>query len=222
MPSDKRNLIMATLYSYQLHFFTVQYLLHPKTCLFANFSCSNTCIMVLPKLTFVLLCAPFLSPLLHRKKFVVRVFWLQCKIWVMLTGAFLVLFFACNVAQIVWKCSSDTPWLRDACTFIVGHTLTIGQCLIFVMARLIVEILLCCFPFMMLCNGLKTNEYEEYWLGMFNLQSVCTSYRSKRRCVPRSWCITMLCFQLLKVSKEKYKQRPCLHCSHHPGLPLKP
>jgi len=48
-------------------------MLHPEMYLFVNRSCSNACITVLPKLTFVLLCvqALFLSPLLYRWRFVV-------------------------------------------------------------------------------------------------------------------------------------------------------
>jgi len=32
-----------------------------------------------------------------------------------------------------------------------------------VMAGLIVEILLCCSPFLLLCNRLKISEYEAHW-----------------------------------------------------------
>ena len=51
--------------------------------------------MVLLKLTFVLLCTPFLSPLLQ---FAVRTLWLQCETYVsaVQTGGILTLFFARN------------------------------------------------------------------------------------------------------------------------------
>ena len=42
--------------------------LHPEMCLYANY---NAHIMVLPKLMFILLCSPFLSPLLHRRKYAI-------------------------------------------------------------------------------------------------------------------------------------------------------
>ena len=34
---------------------------------------------------------------------------------------------------------------------------------------LIIEMLSCCFLFIMLCNGLKMSEYEAYWLMSFLL-----------------------------------------------------
>ena len=61
MPSDKRNFVTAK--AMGLIFALYLTLFHPKTCLLANRSSSNACIMVLLKLTFVLLCAQFLSPL---------------------------------------------------------------------------------------------------------------------------------------------------------------
>ena len=57
MPSEKCNSIMAIYSSTSLH---------PQTCLFANRSSSNACIMILSKLTFVLFCTPFLSLLPYR------------------------------------------------------------------------------------------------------------------------------------------------------------
>ena len=56
--------------------------LHPETCLFANHSNSSAWIMVGPKLTFVLLRAPFLSPLSRKWWFTVCLLWLWCETWV--------------------------------------------------------------------------------------------------------------------------------------------
>ena len=91
--------------SYRLDFFTVQCHFIPKTCLFVNCSNSNACIMVLSKLTFVLLCSPFLSWLRHRWQFVLIALWLQCEIWgsTELAGALLTLFIAWNAVQSSWK-----------------------------------------------------------------------------------------------------------------------
>ena len=56
MPSDKHNLTIAIANG------LITTLLCLETCvIFANGSSSNACIMVLPKLTFVLLCTPFFS-----------------------------------------------------------------------------------------------------------------------------------------------------------------
>ena len=57
MPPDKHNSIVAKVIG------LISTLLCPKMCLLANRSSSNDCIMVLPKLTFVLLCAPFATAL---------------------------------------------------------------------------------------------------------------------------------------------------------------
>ena len=44
------------------------------------------------------------------------------------------------------------------------------ECFIFfVMAGLIVAMLLCCSPFIMLCNGLKMSKYKANWLMNFPL-----------------------------------------------------
>ena len=66
---------------------------------------SSARIMVLPKLTFVLLRASFLSPLLCRWWFAVCALWLQCKTWesAVLTGILLTLFFGWNVTYSVWS-----------------------------------------------------------------------------------------------------------------------
>ena len=73
MPSDKRNSIMA------LATGSIFSLLRPEMCLFANRSSSSAHIMVLLKITFVLLCTPFLSPLARRWRFAVRALWLRCE-----------------------------------------------------------------------------------------------------------------------------------------------
>jgi len=82
----------------------------PKTCLFAHCSSSNACIMVLPKLTFVLLCSPFLLPLPHRWWFVVGALWLrfETRVSTVLVGVLLTLFCTWNVTRSVrssWKWS---------------------------------------------------------------------------------------------------------------------
>jgi len=94
MHSDKCNSIMAIATGLSLH---------PEMCLFANRSSSIACIMILPKLTFVLLCIPFLSPLPHRWQFAVHAQWLRCETWVsaVLAGALVTLFFAWNGSQ--WR-----------------------------------------------------------------------------------------------------------------------
>jgi len=57
--------------------------------------------MVLPKLTFVFLRIPFLSPLPCRKRFGVHALWLWCETYVSAVQAaeLLTLFFAWNVSQ---------------------------------------------------------------------------------------------------------------------------
>jgi len=120
-------------------------------CLSANCSSSIACMMVLPKLIFVLLWAPFLYPLPCWGWFAVRALWLQCETRVSteLAGALLTLFFAWNVAQHVREARSETkrsvtPWLSDTPTFKSineVHALTIKHSIFFVMAGLIVVIL---------------------------------------------------------------------------------
>ena len=68
----------------------------PEMCLLTNCSNSNASIMVLTVLKFVLLCAPFLSPLLCRWWFVVCALRLQCETWInaVLGGALLTVFIA--------------------------------------------------------------------------------------------------------------------------------
>ena len=63
-------------------------MLHPKTCIFTNCNSYNGCIMVLRKQTFVHLCTPFLSTLLHGWQFLVHISWLQYETW--LQYAFLI------------------------------------------------------------------------------------------------------------------------------------
>ena len=93
MPSDKHNSILAIATGLIFHCST---LLCPET---ISYSSSNTCIMVLPYLAFVLLCTPFLSPLPCRWRLAARALWLQCKTWVsaVLAGVLQTLFFAWNV-----------------------------------------------------------------------------------------------------------------------------
>ena len=62
--------------THRLDFFTAQYCFILKCTFFINRSSSSACIMVLSKLTFVILCALFLSPLLRRWWFAVRTLWL--------------------------------------------------------------------------------------------------------------------------------------------------
>ena len=81
VPSDKCNSITAE--AMGLIFLQCSTLLHNKTYL-------KTCIMALPKLTFVLLCASFLSPLLHRWQFLKYALWLQCKTRVLVFDKLLV------------------------------------------------------------------------------------------------------------------------------------
>ena len=69
---DKHNSIMAI-----AQFIHCSKSHPPDLCLFTNRSSSNACIMILPKLTFVLLCALFLSSLPCRWQFVVRPLWIQ-------------------------------------------------------------------------------------------------------------------------------------------------
>ena len=98
MPSDKHNSIRLYLQPWFL--FTVQRTsLHPGMCLFANRSSSSAHIMVLPKLTFALLCTPFLSSLARRWQFAVRVLLLRCetRVTTELAGVLLKLFFAWKV-----------------------------------------------------------------------------------------------------------------------------
>ena len=151
-------------------------LLCPKTCLFANHGSSSTCIMVLPKLTFVLLCAPFLSSLVHKWRFVVQALWLWCETRVSpeLAGVSLILFYAWNVVLHVQRARSemkhsDTQWLSHTPTFkwMNGKcTLTIKHSVFSVMSGLIVEIL---FMLFFVHNGLKMSEYKAYWIMGFPL-----------------------------------------------------
>ena len=69
-----------------------------------------TAIITSANLTFVLLCAPFLSPLPHRWQYTVGTLWLLCRSWVSaeLAGVLLTLIFAWNVTQSVWRAESKT------------------------------------------------------------------------------------------------------------------
>ena len=136
-------------------------------CLFTNRSSSNACIMVLPKL-LVLLCVPFLYPLLCRWRFLVHALWLKCKTWVsaVLAGALLTLFFAWNVTQSVrssWKQSIVVHrdrvahrlfWLING-----ARTLTIKHSIFSVMAGLIAEMI-----FMLLSIYNVVGWVENQWM----------------------------------------------------------
>ena len=73
MLSDKHNSILA-IYSYRLDFFAVRYSFALR-CVFLSTTAANVCIMVLPKLTFGLLCVPFFSPLPHRWRIFSMALW---------------------------------------------------------------------------------------------------------------------------------------------------
>ena len=163
---------MLRLWAWLLHCSTS---LHYETCLFTNRSSSNACIMVLPKLTFVLLCTPFSSPLPHKWRFAVCMFWLWCKTWTaaMLAGVLLMLFFAWNVNQTLeeleakQKCSGTACW-RDASTFIsiIGVlTLMIKHSVFSVMTGLIVEKLFMLFS---VYNAVWWAENERMWSTLAN------------------------------------------------------
>ena len=74
---------------------------------------ANISIMILLKISFVLLYAPFLSLLLHSWWFVVCTLLLQCETWIsaLLAGELLVLqsSFPCNATKIVGNKHSDMP-----------------------------------------------------------------------------------------------------------------
>ena len=71
----------------------------PETCLVTNHSSSNACLMVLPKLAFVLLRTLFLSPLLHRWQFVRALHhgFMENLVTAVIVEVFLTLSFAWNV-----------------------------------------------------------------------------------------------------------------------------
>ena len=97
-------------------------LLRLETCLFANRGNSNACIMVLQKLTFVVLCAPFLSPLPHIDDDL-KVLLLQCKTWVneKLAGAFLYF----SLLELYSKGSQSVLEAKCTCSYI--HPLLNGS-----------------------------------------------------------------------------------------------
>jgi len=129
MPSDKRNSIMGIATCLISSLFNV-----PEMCLFANCSSSNAHIMVLPKLTFVLLCTPFSYPLSRRLWFSLCALWLQCETWTSaaLAGGipYVILCLDIYPKSLKWletKCSDTVEWLGSTPTFwsITGH----GVCL---------------------------------------------------------------------------------------------
>ena len=87
------------------------------------------------KLIFVLLCASFLSPLLHKWWFAVRALWLWYKTWesAVVAGVFFTLFFALNVTHQSAQRSgsemkhSDTPWLIMMRSLMIDHSLFSGM-----------------------------------------------------------------------------------------------
>ena len=150
--------------------------LHLEMCLFTNRSSSSGCIMVLPQLTFVLLWAPFLSPLQCRWRFVVCALWLQCETRVSaeLAGAFLALLFVWNVSQHVQRARSetkrrDTPWSSDTPTFKFDARFNNRTFFIFHNGWIDYRYFSCCFPFIMLCNGLKMSKDEVHRLMGFSM-----------------------------------------------------
>ena len=142
MPSDKRNTIMAI--ATALIFLHWSASLCPETCLFANCSNSNACIMVLPKLSFVL------HSFLHNRVGDDLWYMHQCKTQVraVQAGVLLALFLAWNVGltfeeleakrSTMIHCVKVThPLLSTTGVYI----LTIMHSVFFVMAGLIVEML---------------------------------------------------------------------------------
>jgi len=161
VPSDKHNSLMAI----AAGLFST--LLCPETCLFTNRSSSSACIMVLPKHTFVLLWALFLSSLPRKWQFVVPVLWVRWKTRVSaeLAGALLLLGMLPNLFEELDQMErSDTLWSNNALTFklINGvHALTIKHSVFSAMAALIVGIYFSCLsPFLTLCNGLIMSECQ--------------------------------------------------------------
>jgi len=106
-PCFKRHICQSKV---PLNFHLLQYTKHycPEI---ANRCISIALIMVLPKLTFVLLCAPFLSPLPRKWRLAIHMLWLRCEtyasavqagvvltffVWNVNTGGILVILFHCN------------------------------------------------------------------------------------------------------------------------------
>jgi len=99
MPSDKYNSITVIAAALISH---CSMSLGPETCLFANQSSSNVCIMVLPKFTFVpFVLHSFLPYRIGDDLRCVHYIRLQCETYVSAeqAGALLTLFFAWNISQ---------------------------------------------------------------------------------------------------------------------------
>ena len=145
-------------------------------CLLANRSSSSAHIMVLPKIAFVLLCIPFLSPLAQRWRFAVCALWLRCKTRVSAepAGALQTLFFAWNTVQHIWTTRSETnPWPSNTPTLKLINEmrlLTIEHSVYFLLwLDWLQGHFSCCSLFITLSNGLKMSEYKAYWLTRFPL-----------------------------------------------------
>ena len=98
--ADPKNVCCRILNNFYLVEFSTDWLdtvwchFIPETYLFTNHSSSIACVMVLLKLSFVLLCIPFLSPLPGWWQFAL---WLWCKTWAsaILAGALLTYIILC-------------------------------------------------------------------------------------------------------------------------------
>ena len=136
MPTDKRNLITTKALGLISTLFDI----------------ASSLLSAPAAASWFYLCFPLCSiPFPTVWWFAVGTLWLRCKTKVstVLAGAFLMLFFAWNVAERVWRARSetkhnDTPWSSDTPTFksINGvHTLMVERSIFSTMARLIVQIL---------------------------------------------------------------------------------
>ena len=94
-------------------------LLCPKMCLFANHSSFNACIMVLPKLTFVFLCSPFFSLLLHRWRFAVDTVWLLFETQASRGSFYAILCLECYANEALW-CIAIERQLKYYHTYVHG------------------------------------------------------------------------------------------------------
>jgi len=97
MPSEKRNSILAKATGLISSLFNIALSQGMSFCQLQQLQCLHHGFAK----GYVLLCAPFLSPLLYGWRFAVCALWLQCETW-MSAGALLALFFAWNVTQSVW------------------------------------------------------------------------------------------------------------------------
>jgi len=91
-----------------------------------------------------------------------------------LLWALLMLLFAWNVTKSVRSSSKQKvvihhDWATHPLFWLITgeHVLTIKHSVFYITAGLIAEILLCCYPFIKLWDGLKISEYEAYWLMDF-------------------------------------------------------